>query len=253
MVDSLEKELAAVEKREKKLLASGLKRGKIKQTIYDKVPEKVSGLLEAAFSKAFKTVFINGTPLIEKTFDKEGAGLEFEAGDFIVDRAGSKKSIRRMDKQAKKDSRINHAATTAAGLGLGFLGLGLPDIPLMVGTILRGIYEIAIGYGVDYSTEEEKRYILRLICTALSDGGERAACNRKLDSMEYGGGTLAGEIASTARMLSDALLVEKFVQGLPVVGAVGGVVNFNIYRRIAALAGVKYKKRYLLRKIGERT
>ena len=122
----------------------------------------------------------------------------------------------------------------------------------MVGTILRGVYEIAIGYGVDYGSEEEKRYILRLICTALSDGGQRDACNRKLDSMEYGGGTLAGEIASTARMLSDALLVEKFVQGLPVVGVVGGAVNFSIYRRIAALAAVKYKKRYLMRKLSER-
>ena len=29
-------------------------------------------------------------------------------------------------------------------------------------------------------------------------------------------------------MLSDALLVEKFVQGLPVVGAIGGVVNWSI-------------------------
>lgn len=158
-MDSLEKELAAVEKREKKLLAGGLKKGKVKQAVYEKVPEKVSGLLEAAFSKAFKTVFINGTPLIERTFDKEGAGLEFEARDYIVDRAGNKKSLRRLDKQAKKDSKINHAATTAAGLGLGFLGLGLPDIPLMVGTILRGVYEIAIGYGVDYGSEEEKRYI----------------------------------------------------------------------------------------------
>lgn len=105
---------------------------------------------------------------------------------------------------------------------------------------------------MDYGSEEEKRYILRLICTALSDGGQRDACNRKLDSMEYGGGTLAGEIASTARMLSDALLVEKFVQGLPVVGVVGGAVNFSIYRRIAALAAVKYKKRYLMRKLSER-
>ena len=90
-MDSLEKELAAVEKREKKLLAGGLKKGKVKQAVYEKVPEKVSGLLEAAFSKAFKTVFINGTPLIERTFDKEGAGLEFEARDYIVDRAGNKK------------------------------------------------------------------------------------------------------------------------------------------------------------------
>ena len=38
-MDSLEKELAAVEKREKKLLAGGLKKGKVKQAVYEKVPE----------------------------------------------------------------------------------------------------------------------------------------------------------------------------------------------------------------------
>lgn len=236
-MDSLEKELAAVEKREKKLLAGGLKKGKVKQAVYDKVPEKVGGLLEAAFSKAFKTVFINGTPLSERTFDKEGAGLEFEARDYIVDRAGNKKSLRRLDKQAKKDSKINHAATTAAGFGLGFLGLGLPDIPLMVGTILRASTRSPSGTAWTIAARRRSAISWRLICTALSDGDERSVYNRKLDSMEYGGGTLAGEIASTARMLSDALLVEKFVQGLPVVGVVGGAVNFSIYRRIGRAGG----------------
>lgn len=56
------KMLAAVEKREKKLLAGGLKKGKVKQAVYDKVPEKVGGLLEAAFSKAFKTVLSTERP-----------------------------------------------------------------------------------------------------------------------------------------------------------------------------------------------
>lgn len=247
----LEKELAAVEKREKKLLACGLKKGKLKQSIYEKVPDKVSGLLEAAFAKAFRTVFVGGTAMIEKTFDKESARLEYEAGDFIVDKARNKKSLRRMDKFAKKDNLLNNAATTAAGFGLGFLGLGLPDIPLMVATILKGVYEIAIGYGVDYEDEQEKVYILRLICTALADEEEKAACNRRLDAVESGRGGLESEITATARTLSDALLVEKFVQGLPVVGAVGGVVNYSIYRRICALAAVKYKKRYLERKIRE--
>lgn len=250
-MDNLKKELAAVEKREKKLLGCGLKKNKLKESIYERVPEKVSGLLEAAFTKAFKTVFVNGTGLIEKTFDKESAGLEFEAGDYIVERARSKKSLRRMDKQAKKDNLLNNAATTAAGLGLGFLGLGLPDIPLMVGTILKGVYEIAIGYGFHYDTEQEKIYILRLICTALADEEEKADCNRRLECRDCGEASLEAEINRTAAMLSDALLVEKFVQGLPVVGAIGGVVNWSIYRRVSALAAVKYKKRYLRRKLGE--
>ena len=43
------------------------------------------------FRKAFKTVFISRTALIEKTFDKESAGLEFEAGDYIVGGRAAKK------------------------------------------------------------------------------------------------------------------------------------------------------------------
>ena len=60
------------------------------------------------------------------------------------------------------------------------------------------------------------------------------------------------EIDLTAAALADALLVEKFVQGIPIVGAVGGVVNTAVYSRVAKLAAIKYKQRYLYGKLAKK-
>ena len=44
------------------------------------------------------------------------------------------------------------------------------------------------------------------------------------------------------------MLTAKFIQGIPIVGAIGGVVNYSIIKRIGEYASLKYKKRYLNRK-----
>lgn len=41
------------------------------------------------------------------------------------------------------------------------------------------------------------------------------------------------------------MLTSKFIQGLPIVGVVGGVTNFLTLQDITTIAKLKYKKRYL--------
>ena len=43
------------------------------------------------------------------------------------------------------------------------------------------------------------------------------------------------------------MLLLKFVQGLPVIGVLGGAANPVYYRKILTYVQLKYKKRYLLR------
>lgn len=44
------------------------------------------------------------------------------------------------------------------------------------------------------------------------------------------------------------MLTVKFIQGIPIIGVVGGVVNYSIIKKIGKYSSLKYKKRYLIRK-----
>lgn len=136
---------------------------------------------------------------------------------------------------------------------MGALGLGIPDIPVFVATTLRGIYQIVLSYGYDYEKKEEKIYILRIIRTALAkDPSEKNKYNDELENENYYNLSLENEIRITAEVMSEALLLEKFIQGIPIVGIVGGIVNHSIYKKITNFAMIKYKKRYILNKLKEK-
>jgi len=41
---------------------------------------------------------------------------------------------------------------------MGAFGVGLPDIPVFVGVVLKSVYEVALNYGYRYDTPEEKYF-----------------------------------------------------------------------------------------------
>ncbi|MEG2928009.1 MAG: EcsC family protein [Oscillospiraceae bacterium] len=248
---NIQKSIVKLDKIQDKLLNKVEKESQLKGKIYEKVPMKLCDTLETAFAKAFELVFLHGTGVIEKTFDKVVLASEFNKNDYIADIKGNKKSLNGVDKPAAKSNAANSLIATFSGLGLGALGIGVPDIPIFVGTILKGVYQIAVSYGFSYDTDIEKIYILRLIRTAVSTGDKKLRYNTQLENITGQTAQLKEEIAITAKVLSDAMLVEKFVQGLPIVGVVGGYFNHQVYKKIAKLGVIKYKKRYLRQKLGE--
>ena len=52
---------------------------------------------------------------------------------------------------------------------------------------------------------------------------------------------------SAASNLSKELLYMKFVQGIPIIGAVGGFYDAVYMKRINEFANIKYRKRMLLK------
>ena len=86
----------------------------------------------------------------------------------------------------------NVALTTVEGIGLGALGIGLPDIVLFVGMLLKGIYQTAIGYGFTYDSTGERLFILRMMEAALMRNSDFEEKNAQVDNM-IEGITLIGE------------------------------------------------------------
>ena len=133
---------------------------------------------------------------------------------------------------------------------MGILGVGIPDIPVFTTMILKSIYEIALDYGFEYESEEEKYFILLIIDGAVSYGNHYDKVNKKVDEFincpqlpaDY---NQSEQIAETSGMLSKELLYMKFLQGIPVVGAVGGAYDIAYMKQISEYARMKYKKRFL--------
>lgn len=252
----VERELERIAKEETKLFRQAEKYvpPRWKDTLEGRIPEKVYDNLRKAFCKAFELVFEKGTALIEKTYQKEELEKEFQVRDFAVDLKHSRIELRKMKSRIGQNNLANLAVSTAEGVGLGVLGIGLPDIVLFVSMILRGTYETALQYGFAYDTPEEKMLILKLLEGAMLNGERWIACNEEIDRMLFSQiaapdpDEMKEQIRSAADAFAADMLPAKFIQGLPLVGVAGGLTNPVYYGRILKFVQMKYRKRYLLRK-----
>lgn len=231
-----------------------------------RVPDTLQNTLEAAFNKAFVTVFEKGSGLIEKTYRKERQKSLFRQNRRNMDTEGfSKKNVRKFERQAKRTAAKNLAISTVEGIGFGIVGWGLPDIPIFVSVLLKSIYEIALSYGFEYTSMKEKLFILKVIDAALHTGDtlrKKDADVNKLIERYHMEETIpeqeetdefvielqiVRQIDHSALALSHELLYGKFVQGMTFIGVVGGAADFTCLKRITDYAMLKYKRRFLLR------
>ncbi len=248
-----ENELKQLIMKENRFLAGrrNKKESAINRFLADKVPAKLNDSINAAFSKAFSVIFDKGTSIIELTYKKEELEKDFQVDLYSARIRGTRKSLKKLSNKADVAGGVNLAASGVSGIGMGLLGMGLPDIPVFTAMILRCIYEIAIRYGFSYETEEEKYFILLLIEGAVSYGGHLDDVNSKIE--EYISNPVLPEnynrtsqILNTSSVLSSELLYMKFLQGVPIVGAVGGAYDVIYMNNISKYARMKYKKRFLI-------
>ena len=252
---AFEIEWEKLQKREEKFLKDHEERKDsfLNQKLAEKVPPKLQETLDKAFAKAFGLIFEKGTGVIEKTYKKEELQKTFKINEYTEEIRQNKKSLKAFGKRAESSGRVNLLVSGAAGIGMGLVGVGIPDIPLFTGMILKSIYEIALNYGCEYESEAERRFILLLIQGAVSHGSEMSVVDQKID--EYIRNQELPEdydekhqIEQTSAGLSKELLYMKFLQGIPLVGAVGGAYDIVYLKQITEYANLKYKKRFLMKK-----
>lgn len=257
---AIERELIKIKKREDQILKKAMNKDSPlwKAKLEEKIPDKVIIGLEKMFCKAFSLVFENGNILIEKTYDKESFEKDFKVKDYALDLKGGKREIKNIKRDAAKGNALNMAFSTAEGIVLGALGIGLPDIVIWVMGLLRGVYETALKYGFDYESPVEKMFILMMLETSMSTGTIWSELNEKVnDYIEQDAFAIPTEeeirrqVQSTSNTFATDMLVTKFIQGLPVVGIVGGAMNPIYYSRVMSYVQLKYQKRYLKGKLRE--
>ena len=248
-----EKEWTAVRARERAYLRKNAQKkpSALDRTLAERVPATLQSTLESAFCKAFSLVFEQGAGVIQKTYTRKKRTAGAAARRAAAAETGDRDTLRAFSKDAALSHGKSLALTGVEGVGLGLLGIGIPDIPLFTAVLLRSLYELADGYGFPHDSPNEKLFLLRLIDGALSYGTELQETNAALDryiglGRWDAGSTLDAQIARTARRLSGELLYMKFLQGIPLAGAVGGAYDAVYLHRVQTYARLKYHKRFLL-------
>lgn len=255
---AIEKELQKITKAEERMCRQSEKKKETlwKAKLEEKLPDRIMAGLQKAFSKAFSLIFEKGNIIIEKTYDRDSIEKDFQIRDFAVDLKGGRKEIGELKKSAAGGIAISTLLTTVEGIGLGALGIGLPDIVIWVGFLLRGVYETALKYGFDYELPEEKVFILEMLEAAMLTGEEWRAANALVDSymdrdthIVLTDEDVKLQLEKTANTFAKDMLITKFIQGIPIVGMVGGAANPVYYHKIMGYVQLKYRKRYLLEKL----
>ena len=221
----------------------------VKAKIEDKIPEKLE-----AFTAAFKMVFQEGKVLIKKTYNEETLKSEYADKRVGVQTKGDRSLIKKLRRPAEKRYFKSLGVAATEGVGLGLLGIGLPDIPILIGNMIRTCTVSAHSHGLDTDRKDEQVYMLMMIRLAAMPVEERVAVNRQLDALgdAIDSGKeifldLEAEMQETSERLSMTLLFSRFVMGLPVVGVAGGLYNPVIVSQLHQLAEVKYEARLLKR------
>ena len=224
----------------------------IKEQLEEKIPKGMIENFEKAFDKGFYYVFEKGTSIIEKSYSSEKLKNEADIDEYILSKQMNNKNLSRIDKRVKKGVLINKGITTAEGAVLGILGIGIPDIPVFIGMILRTVYEICINYGFDYKSEEEKAFILNIICASSVKTDEKILYSNEADRIAHNidnkydcNVDIKKLIKITSKSLSENIVLSKIIQGMPIVGVYGGISNYLLLRDISEVASIKYKKRLL--------
>lgn len=248
----LQKEWSKLIKQETAYLEKRLEKSdsKLNQLLARKVPPTLQGTLDKVFSKAFHTVFEKGTGVIEKTYKKDEIRKQYQINDYVAELSDTRKSLKAFSKKASGSGTVNLALSGVSGVGLGVLGIGIPDIVLFTGLVLKSVYEIALNYGYNYEGEDERRFILLLIQGALAHGDQMRSINSKVDAYIENDRHVAAEsleecINAAAGCMSKELLYMKFLQGIPIVGAVGGAYDAIYMKQIVKYAELKYRRRFL--------
>ena len=252
MKTNLEKEFDRLQRNEAAYISKRQERKetKVETFINDKIPAKLESSLKKAFGKAFHVVFTKGTPLIEKTYSQDKIAEQYRQDLEALDDKGGRLDYIRFNYRGAVTGIKHTFASTSAGLALGAIGMGIPDVVVFTSFMLRNIYSIAMRYGYDYTSEDEQKFVLRIIATSMLWGEDLKRADRWLNAfithgLDLDDKTVDELIDEVSEVLAKNLLIMKAIQGKPIIGIIGGASDFVYMERVSDYAELKYRRRFL--------
>lgn len=245
MRNTIEKAQQKIRRKERKYLerASGKK-----LTGQTAIPKKAQAALTAAFARGLDLVLKKGDWLIRRGIDETEIAQTFYEQDSKVRQKPCAKHLRTLGTRARQVRRSGSGAALAEGVGLGVLGIGLPDIPIFSRIAARDLSNrIVLWCRCAGKTRTDISHAAAFLC-----GCAAAERQERLDwlAQEIQAGREISECLEAvqreaAESLAQGMLTAKFIQGLPIVGVAGGIYNLPLYHRITGYAVLQYQKRYL--------
>jgi len=165
-----------------------------------------------------------------------------------------------MDRTADEliGGRVKFAAVQGAATGVGGVFTLAADIPMVLGLSLKVLQEIALCYGYDPRTEQERIFIVKCLQFASADVVGKKAVLEELALFEREDKELQvfsqiqgwREVVQTYR---DSFGMKKLFQLIPVAGMVfGSISNKGTIEDVAEAGKMLYRKRRILARLNER-
>ena len=147
--DAWEQEFRAVWRREERFLRQYEcpPKSPLDQKVSELVPEKLIETLRAAFEKAVAVVFDKGSGVVIRENRRAEQQRTYQINAYAAHLQETRRSLRAFSKAADRAGRGSVLLGGAAGIGMGLLGMTLPDVPLVTGLLLKCVYETAECFG----------------------------------------------------------------------------------------------------------
>ncbi|WP_339323750.1 EcsC family protein [Paenibacillus sp. FSL W8-0194] len=194
----------------------------------------------------------SGTLAAGGTIDEPQGGLTLEQARELP--------LAIMDRTAEEliRGRVKFAAVQGATTGVGGVFTLAADIPMVLGLSLKVLQEIAVCYGYDPRTEQERIFIVKCLQFASADVVGKKAVLEELALFEREDKELQvfsqiqgwREVVQTYR---DSFGTKKLFQLIPVAGMIfGSISNKETIGDVAEAGKMLYRKRRILARLNQK-
>lgn len=194
----------------------------------------------------------SGTLAAGGTIDEPQGGLTLEQARELP--------LAIMDRTAEEliRGRVKFAAVQGATTGVGGVFTLAADIPMVLGLSLKVLQEIAVCYGYDPRTEQERIFIVKCLQFASADVVGKKAVLEELALFEREDKELQvfsqiqgwREVVQTYR---DSFGTKKLFQLIPVAGMIfGSISNKGTIEDVAEAGKMLYRKRRILARLNQK-